>query len=570
MRRSIASTALFAAGSVIVGLLAGCGSESGGEGSLSGPSALTCPVISQLSTGPFPVQPVQITLTQFNAAGTTSSGTTPLPDHCQVQGVVNSRAGVGGIQYGNKFELRLPIAWNGRFMFQGGGGTEGSLPSAVGTAGSAVPALAQGYAVLTQNGGHDNALLSSGPAFALDPQAQIDYGYGSLDTTTRTAKYLISMFYGRAPDYSYSIGCSTGGKQGMTFSQMFPTYYDGIVAGDPIFNQGANTLSETNALQAVAAIVGKDARGAPLYYQSFTSADQQLVTTAILEACDALDGLVDGVTDNLAACNFDPATYVFRTTSQPLQCAGAKTATCLSAAQIGVIKRINAGPRNAAGQPVLNPFKPDDTYVQGYAYDGGFMSPTSGIPPRDIGTATSPPGNLAFAAVQIPYMWMNPPVPGFDPLTINYDSDMARMATNSPMIFNSTDLSGFKARNGKIIYYHGMSDPGPPVLHTIDYYKRLMTANGGIAGTQTFARMFLVPNMGHCSGGPATDTFDPLAAIVNWVERGVAPDTIIATGRNFTTPPTTRSRPLCAYPKMAKYTGPVGGDISVAGNYSCQ
>jgi len=494
-----------------------------------------------------------------------------MPDHCQVQGVVSSRTGVGGIQYGNKFELRLPVAWNGRFMFQGGGGTEGSLPSAFGTAGSAVPALAQGYAVLTQNGGHDNALLSSGPAFALDPQAQIDYGYGSIDTTTRTSKYLITMFYGRLPSYSYSVGCSTGGKQGMTFSQMFPTYYDGIVAGDPIFNQGANTLSETNALQATAALVGKDpVTGAPLYYQSFSTVDQQLFTSALLEACDALDGLADGVIDNLAACTFDPATYAFKTTSQPLQCAGAKTASCLTTAQVGAIKRINAGPRNAAGQPVANPFKPDGTTVAGYAYDGGFMSTNSGIPARDIGTATSAPGNLAFAAVQIPYMWMSPPVPTFDPLTVNYDSDMARMAANSPMVFNSTDLSGFKNRGGKIIFYHGLSDPGPPVLHTQNYYNKLASLNGGVATTQNFARLFLIPNMGHCSGGPATDTFDPLEAIVNWVEKGLAPETIAASGKNFATAPTTRSRPLCVFPKTARYTGSVGGDISIASNYSCR
>ena len=552
---------------LVVALLSGCG----GSSSFPPPTDLSCIALGQLASEAFPVQPTQITLSKFVPAGSVSSGSTPMPDHCQVQGVVNSRLGTGGIRFGNIFEVRLPLNWNGRFMFQGGGGTEGSLPSAFGTAGSAVPALAQGYAVLTQNGGHDNALLSSGPAFALDTQAQIDYGYGSIDVSTQTAKSLVQKFYGRSPDYSYSVGCSTGGKQGMTFSQMFPTYYDGIVAGDPIYNQGANTLSETNALQAIAAIVGQDpTTNKPLCYQSFTTADQQLFTSAILESCDALDGLTDGVIDNLAACNFDPATYVFKSTSLPLQCASDKTASCLSTAQIGAIKRINAGPRNALGQAIKNPFKPDGTNVAGYAYDGAFMATSSGIPARDIGTATAAPGNLAFAAVQIPYMWMNPPVPSFDPLTINYDSDIAKLASNSPMVFNSTDLSGFKKRNGKIIYYHGLSDPGPPVTHTVNYYNQLTSLNGGVAATQSFARLFLVPNMGHCSGGPSTDTFDPLAAIVSWVEKGVAPDTIVASGKNFTTAPTTRSRPLCAYPKTARYTGPSGGDISLASNYSCQ
>src|SRR5487761_2075948 len=160
MRNSFVSPMLFAVASVLLGLLSGCGGGGGGA-TLSAPSPLTCAAIGQLAVASAPVQPLQITLAKFVAAGTVSSGTTAMPDHCEVQGVVNSRTGVDGVLYGDKFELRLPIAWNGRFMYQGGGGTEGSLPSAYGTAGSAVPALAQGYAVLTQNGGHDNTLLSS-------------------------------------------------------------------------------------------------------------------------------------------------------------------------------------------------------------------------------------------------------------------------------------------------------------------------------------------------------------------------------------------------------------------------
>ena len=535
------------------------------------PTAASCAAIATMATTGLPVQPAQITLAKFNAAGSTSAGATPLPDHCQVQGTLESRSGSDGVLYGTKFEVRLPLTWNGRFMFQGGGGTEGSLPAATGSAGNAVPALAQGYAVMTQNGGHDNTLLSSGPAFAVDAKAQADYGYHSVDISTQTAKALIASFYGKQPDHSYSVGCSTGGKQGMSLSQMFPAHYDGIVAGDPIYNQGANTLSENNALQAVAAIVSKDpATGRPRYFESFSTADYQLVTDALLNTCDALDGLADGVVDNWQSCRFDPATYVSPTTGQPLQCTGAKTATCLTSAQIGAIKRINAGPRTLTGAMVTNPFKPDGTTVAGYAYDGGFMSASSGIPSRDVGTATSQPGNIGFAAVQIPYMWLATPTPTFDPLLLNYDSDMLRMSSNSPMISNAIDLSAFKARNGKIIYYHGQSDPGPPMLHTVNYYDRLVAANGGLAATQNFARLFLVPGMGHCSGGPATDQFDPLTSIVNWVEKGVAPASIPASGANFTAVPRARSRPLCPYPLSARYIGAAGGDISVAANYACR
>jgi hypothetical protein len=552
---------------VAAALLAGCGGGGGGE--FFQPQASQCPELASLVAASFPVQPTTITMAKLNAAGSVLSGTTALPEHCQVQGTIESRTGTDGVLYGTKFEVRLPIAWNGRFLFQGGGGTEGSLPVANGSVGSGAPALAQGYAVMTQNGGHDNTLLSSGPAFALDAKAQVDYGYRSVDVSTQTAKYLMNSFYRRGPEYSYAVGCSTGGKQGMNLSQMFPAYYDGIVAGDPIYNQGANTLSETNALQAIAAIVTQNPNGTPRYFESFTPAtDYPLVTSAILNSCDALDGLTDGVVDNWQACKFDPATYVFPN-GEPLQCAGAKTPTCLTAAQVGAIKRINIGPRKASGAPLLNPFKPDNTTVAGYMYDGGFMA-NSGVPGRDIGTATSQPGNLGFAAVQIPYMWLSPPQPSFDPLAINYDSDMAKVAVNSPMVSNSADLSAFKARKGKIIYYHGQSDPGPPVLHTVAYYERLMAVNGGLAPTKDFARLFLIPNMGHCSGGPSTDKFDPLAAIAEWVEKGKAPDQIAASGTAFATAPTSRSRPLCPYPTYAAYTGLAGGDISLASNYTCK
>lgn len=563
------------AGSICVAvmLLAGCSSDDASEPGTGVvvyvPTQADCTSLAALPSAGFPVQPTEITSVTFNAAGTTQAGTTPLPAHCRVQGQIETRTGSDSVQYATKFELRLPLNWNGRFMFQGGGGTEGSLPAATGTAVSATPALAQGFAVMTQNGGHDNALLSSGPAFALDAKAQVDYGYRSVDVSTQTAKYLVAKFYKKQPSYSYAVGCSTGGKQGMNLSQMFPQHYDGIVAGDPIYNQGANALSETNALQAIAAIVGKDAAGKPRYSEAFAASDYDLVTNAILGACDGLDGLVDGVVDNWQACRFDPATYVFPD-GQPLRCTGAKAANCLTADQVGAIERINAGPRTASGAPVANPFKPDGTTVAGYTYDGGFMNPVSGIPARDIGTPTAPPGNLAFAAAQIPYMWLSRPNPAFDPLGINYDADMALLAAHSPMVSNSVDLSAFKARSGKIIYYHGMSDPGPPVRHTIDYYGRLIAANGSLAATQQFARLFLIPNMGHCAGGPSTDKFDPLTPIVNWVEKGIAPDQIAASGTNFASAPTSRSRPLCPYPQTARYVGVPGGDISLASNYACR
>jgi pimeloyl-ACP methyl ester carboxylesterase len=532
----------------------------------------------------FPVASTQITLAKFNRNGaTTAANGVPLPDHCQVQGIINKRIGTDGLPYGDRFEVRLPAPaqWNARFMFQGGGGTEGAVPPATGTAGTLSPTLAHGWAVASQDGGHENTDLPNPNAFFLDPQAVVEHAYGSIDVTTQTAKFLIDAYYGKKPDRSYFVGCSTGGRQGMVLSQNFPDYYDGIVAGDPVYDLQAIALSEDWGVQAIQAItpapIEQLANGGPILYPAFPEADQSLFNSALLAACDGLDGTVDGVVDNPAACQakFDPATFVFPASGQPLQCTGAKTATCLSPAQIAAVRKINQGPRNALGQAIKAPAgatAPDhaDNTVFGYVYDGGFMAPT-GIPSRKIGTPTATPGDFRLGLGQIPYIWISPPAPSFNPLGFDFDKDLASLSKGSPLVSasTSTDISRFKNRRGKIIWYHGSSDPGPPVTGTIEYYKQLAARNGGVRETSNFARLFLVPGMGHCTGGPATDQFDMLTPLVAWVETGTAPDRIVASGTHFTSAPTTRSRPLCPFPREARYTGPAGGDLSVAANYAC-
>jgi len=543
--------------------------------------ATACANIANLTN--FPVTPTQITLAKWNPSGTTTANGVPLPDHCQVQGIINQRIGIDGFPYGDRFEVRLPTPadWNRRFMFQGGGGTEGSVPAATGSAGTLSPTLAHGWAVASQNGGHQNSELPNSLQFALDPQAVVDHAYRSIDVTTQTAKFLIKAFYGNRPDYSYSVGCSTGGRQGMVFSENFPHYFDGIVAGDPVYDLEAIALSEDWGVQAIKAIAPTPIQtlpnGSPILYPAFPVADQQLFTRAILQACDSLDGASDGIIDDLKTCqmHFDPATYVFSDTGQPLQCSGDKTESCLTPAQIDAVKKINQGPRNSLGQTIEAPagavvrHHPDNTVV-GYPYDGGFMAP-SGIPSRKIGTPTSTPGDFALGLGQIPYLWITPADPSFDPLSFNFDTDVPDLTPESPLVSTSTslDISKFKNRGGKIIWYHGLSDPGPSVTYTIEYYKALKAKYGGLRETRKFARLFLIPNMGHCGGGPSTDQFDPLTPLVDWVEHGIAPDKIIASGTNFTSAPTTRSRPLCLYPKEARYIGGPGGDLSVASNYTC-
>jgi feruloyl esterase len=172
---------------------------------------------------------------------------------------------------------------------------------------------------------------------------------------------------------------------------------------------------------------------------------------------------------------------------------------------------------------------------------------------------------------QIPYLWISPADPSFDPLSFNFDTDVAALTPESPLVSYSTSLNLKKFRHlgHKIIWYHGLSDPGPSVTFTIEYYKALAQISGGLRQAHTFSQLYLIPNMGHCSGGPATDQFDILSPLVAWVEHGVAPHEIIASGQNFTSAPAQRSRPLCPYPEEVRYVGPAGGDLSVASNYEC-
>jgi Tannase and feruloyl esterase/Tannase-like family of unknown function (DUF6351) len=571
----------------------------------SGP-VRTCESLASLSG--FPIQPAgAIGGTTITSAVLVPATTGPnaLPEYCRVQGTLQDRSGIAGVlgtvsfrsnqPYATRFDIRLPTLWNGRYMFQGGGGTEGGTPNATGSltnGTNGVSMLRNGYVVAAQNGGHLNSQLPptlpatlttpsilSQNMFFPDALAVRDWGYNSIDVTTQTTKFLIDAYYGRHVDKSYFVGCSTSGRQGMAMSQLFPGHYDGVVAGDPFFIPPDISLSETWSLERIIDISPKDpVTQKPLFHLSIPPADQQLFTNAILAACDALDGLVDGVIEDMKICPFDPATFIFPSTEpygsiapgQPLQCIGAKTPTCLTPEQVNATKKIAEGPRTSSGQKIVSP---DGTTLSGYPFDGGFMQP-QGIPTRDIGTATVQPGNIGLGSGQLPLFWFTNPDPTYDPLAVNYDLDIPLVAATSPAINKSTDIKAFINRGGKLIFFHGLSDSGPPWPYTQQYFHDVMTQNGGLAGASKFMKMYLIPNMGHCGGNAATDRFDMLAPMVDWVENGVAPNEIVASGTNFfgtvgtlTGLPTTRSRPLCPYPKTLRY---VSGDIALATSYQCQ
>ena len=488
--------------------------------------------------------------TTYLADGEASAGTpaVPLPAHCVVDASTDPRTGVDGKSYAIGYRLTLPDDWNGRFLFMGGGGNDGSIGPAVGTnvgpLGDMKPALTQGYAVVNTDGGHTG---SNAESFGTDPQARLDHAYNAFDKTAVNAKALIAERYGRGPDHSYFIGCSGGGRQGMMFTQRFPTYFDGVIAHAPAMrvSSGATVAAMWNnqVFTAIAPVEG----GVPALHKAYSDADLALVSKGILDQCDAQDGVADGMVNNFQACNFDPGV---------LQCAGAKDATCLSAAQVDGLKKLFDGPRTTAGDKL---------------YAGQVMDPAIDQPgwrTWTLGAEGRPSLYNLLMADALRWEFFTPPDSTFKALDFDIDADPARMADYSLIYdaYRDDKLVDFKAHGGKLMFVHGLADPIFSAHDTVDYYERLAANNGGLAATQDFSRLFAVPGENHCSGGRATDQFDLLTPMVEWVEQGKAPARILA-GAAATNPffPN-RTRPLCPFPTFAKY---VGGDVESAESFVC-
>ena len=471
----------------------------------------------------------------------------PLAPHCKLSGRMDGRTGADGKPYFIGFELRLPQAWNGRLLYQGGGGNDGVVRPAIGPqATGGIVALNKGFAVVTTDAGHQGPDAS----FGFDPIARTDNAYNAHDRVAVTAKELIQRYYTKAPDKSYFIGCSGGGRQGMMFTQRFPSYFDGVIAMAPAMrvSKGA-TIAAAWDSQALRAVAPAGADGKPVLSQALSNDDLALVSKGILGACDAQDGVADGLVSNPAACRFDVAT---------LQCKGTKDASCLSALQVGALQKVFGGAVNSAGQKL---------------YFSWPLDPGVGHPQNDwrawkLGTsATATPNSRHVFLMQdaLQGYFVTPPDRSLDIFAFNFDKDPARMDAHA-WIFNTADdaeLKAYKARGGKLLFAHGLADPIFSPHEMIDYYQRLSATHG--AATADFSRLFLIPGMGHCSGGAATDSWDGLSALVDWVEKGQAPQSILARG---TTVFPNRSRPLCPYPQYAQYKG--GGDVEDADNFACR
>ncbi|MFT3817548.1 MAG: tannase/feruloyl esterase family alpha/beta hydrolase [Rubrivivax sp.] len=547
--------------------LAACGGSDGPPrlsaataGSLSGTCAGLAGRLAALAN-------TTIVATTEVAAGTLMVGGQPVPAHCRVTGSMFTRVGpIDGAAYSIDFEMRLPLAWNGRFFHQGNGGIDGSVLDATGSVSGGGPlthALMKGFAVLSSDAGHRSA---QGPNFGVDPQARLDYGYQAVGKLTPMAKSVIQSAYGRAPDRSYFGGCSNGGRHTFVAAARYADQYDGFLAGAPGFRLPLAAIANIFGAQRYALVATNPAD----LSTAFTPAERATVGDAVLAKCDALDGAADGLVQDVEACR-----SAFKLETDVPTCTGARDGSCLSPAQKAALAPIFSGATTSDGKPFYASF-PYDSGIRGggipfwefiapLALDSGGVGIIWKVPPENPATFNGPAYALG--------MNIDAALSGVNATNATYtESAMSFMTPPNP-----TDLARLKNRGAKMMVYHGVSDPIFSVDDTKAWYDGLAAANGGDASN--FARFYRVPGMGHCSGGPATDQFDMLDSLVQWVEQGTAPDRVIATARgagnaggvNPEVPAgwaADRSRPLCPYPRVARYSG--SGSIDSAASFNCQ
>lgn len=456
-----------------------------------------------------------------------------IPEYCRVDGELDKRTGYGGKPFAIGFAIAMPKEWNGRFLFQGGGGLNGTVADPMGAQNGGIPALARGFAVVTSDTGHKTGGGSFDDSFFDDQEALMNFAYQAIGKVTVAAKAVVGEYYSRPVEYSYYLGCSTGGREGMIMSQRFPNYYDGIVSGAPAIRTNFSNLGVRWLQVSLNQAAPKDENGEPVVGASLPESDRQLLANAFLAACDENDGIADEMVFDTQGCNFDP---------ESLRCSGGKTDQCLTKKQISALKQGMAGPADCRGNLVYSPF----------LYDTGVT--------KGITSSTFIPGLLVLEDSVL-----GPPT---NDTQMDVDKEcLAESDAYAAIVdtFTWTNLSTFSGHGGKMIFYHGVSDPWFSAMDTVAYYNKVVRDGGGEEEVSQWCRLFLVPGMSHCRGGEKTlDQFDMLSAIVDWVEKGIAPDAVIATGKAFAG----RSRPLCPFPKYAHYKGK--GDSEDTKNFECR
>ncbi|NUL44405.1 tannase/feruloyl esterase family alpha/beta hydrolase [Cellulosimicrobium funkei] len=475
--------------------------------------------------------------------------------HCLVTGTMNERISeVDGETYAIGFEMRLPMHWSGRFLYQGNGGLDGAVATAFGSAGGSDSGLQQGMAVISSDAGHDGA---QNPTFGLDPQARLDYGYQAVGTLTPMGKALVAEAYGSAPHHSYIAGSSNGGRHTMVAASRYADDYDGFLAVAPGFNLPQAAVAQLwGAQQWNTVATGEDLSSA------LTLPERQVVAQAILSRCDGLDGLDDGQVQDSDACQ-----EIFVLDDQVPTCEGERDGTCLSEDQKTVVAEVFSGATTSGGEEIYSSFPYDPGLVQAGWADWKFNSPIS----RDSVA-------VGYIFSSLPYA---PALNALREFVLGLDIDEANERiyatadpyTESAMEFMTpSDLAfeDLKDSGGKMMVLHGASDGVFSMEDTTSWYRDLENLHGGDASD--FVQYFQVPGMGHTRGGPATDQHNSLAALVDWVEGDERPDRLTAwvNPANPELPEgwsSDRSRPLCAYPAVAEYAG---GDTESADSFECR
>lgn len=559
------------------------------------------------STSSFPTSALPVLNTVVSSV-TPVAATSTVPAHCLISGTINAGrigaetspgAPVSRYTYAINWQARLPDAWNSKFYMPGGGGTDGSVPNTT-------TRLRQGYAAAANDSGHSNAVnndpLAGGSAsFGTDYLARVDFAYNAIDVTTRTAKRLVEIYYADTPGYSYFEGCSMGGREAMMVTQRFPSYFNGVVSGDPAFRitkVGVWAAYEGQQLAALARTRGLSSGfGVPYANNTFTNDDLQLVSNAVLQACDGLDGVADGMVGNARACT----TRRVKPLLEALRCTAGKTPACLAADQVEAILNIyTSGAANSHGRPQYAPWmwdagiagctSPVDCNTPGAAninigwrlWNVGIFNPA--FVPNVSNTAN---GALNFASLgggAIPLLFATPPIlpaptanDGLANLIMNYDFDTlaasifgtsAAFPLSDTELLNvdDTDLSPFKHGGGKLLIWQPQTGGPFSPQDMVDWYSSMSREMHGFEETQRFVRLFLMPGANHCGGGPSTSTIDPFSPVVDWVENGNAPATLLGKAP-AATPWPGRTRPLCPYPAYARYKGT--GDVNVAASFEC-
>ena len=544
-----------------------------------------CAALLKVDVHQLPNQTTVIDSAVRNTARAAARNAPAWPEHCEVIGNINARTGFNSQRFAIRFHLRLPAQWNGKFFFEGGGGSNGNLGNALGNLQGSQKnnAIDLGYAVVSQDAGHDNNVnndpnLNGTSVYNFDPQARIDHGYNSYDQVTQAGKALIAIYYGRAPQRSYFAGCSEGGREGVMMALKYPTYFDGILACAPGIRIPRAALAQVWNFQRLAEVAKAegiyDRDQVPFVNKAFSDEDLGLVSRAVLDACDALDGATDGIVSNFVECNG----AAVRPKLEALACKGAKRSSCLMPAQISGLERIMGGAKTSAGEAIYAEWawdagiggKSGDNYFQGWrswalgGFDGKTVSSIdTGLVADSTAAGLTPPQAIrSYGPDGAKFL-----------LDFNLDTALERsrvtsqayqVAVSALMDMSGTELGAFRSRGGKLIVAHGVSDPIFSIKDSIAWVEAVDKAQNGAT---SFLRLFPVPGMNHCAGGPATDQFDAFGALVDWVEKGTAPERIVASAGNGTPWPG-RTRPLCVYPKMAKYKG--SGSLEDAASFVCR